>query len=372
MSRFNFTFMLIIYLSLAGCKGNLNNSDLLYYKDLKGAKKPVKSIAEWEIKRGQILDSMQAAMGKLPAMSGLPPFDIRITDSLIEGKGTYTRYRINFNVAENERVPANLYIPKQMGKTNKLPAMLALYYSDPNGKTGVEGKGQDTYWAYARELAQRGYVVIAPDYPGYGDLKDHDFNTDRYESGTMKSIFDDMRCIDLLQARTDVDPGRIGIIGHSLAGHSSMFAGAFDKRLKVIVSCSGWTLMDYYNTGEAAIKRYGYRLGPWTQDVYMPLLREKYKFDGDKFPFDFDEVIAAIAPRAFLSISPIKDSNYDVAGVRKGITSASEAYRFLGAEDKLQIRYPDAVHDFPLESRLEAYGYIDKILGHSPNLTEIK
>jgi len=339
---------------------------LLTYADSKGHLQPVKTIYQWEIKRKQILDSMQAVMGKLPDRSNLPPFDIRVIDS--SKNDIYSRYRINFVVAENERIPANLYVPIQNGKKKRLPAMLALYYSDPNGKSGVDGKGQNSYWAYAKELAQRGYVVIAPDYPGYGDLKDYDFKTDRYESGTMKSIFDDMRCVDLLQARSDVDPERIGVIGLSLAGHSSMFVGAFDTRLKVIVSSSGWTLMGYYkNLGlsEAAIKKYGNRLGPWAQDVYMPLFRDKYKYEN--IPFDFDEVISSFAPRAFFSVSPLKDKNYDVKGVKKGIEAASKVYHFLGAEDNLQVRYPDSGHGFSAESRKEAYHFIDKVLNHIPS-----
>ena len=55
----------------------------------------------------------------------------------------------------------------------------------------------------------------------------------------MKGIFNHMRCVDLLQAREDVDHERIGVLGHSLGGHNAIFLGAFDIRLKVIVSsCS--------------------------------------------------------------------------------------------------------------------------------------
>jgi pimeloyl-ACP methyl ester carboxylesterase len=179
-----------------------------------------------------------------------------------------------------------------------------------------------------------------------------------------------MRCVDLLQAREDVAPDRIGVIGHSLGGHNAMFVGAFDTRLKVIVSSCGWTLMDYYDIGEGAAKKYGGRLGPWAQDLYMPLLYDQYNLDAERIPFDFDEVIAALAPRAFFSNSPLNDSNFDEKGVRKGIAAASEVYRFLEAEDNLQVRYPQAEHDFPPEVRLQAYRFIDKILGHTPSHTE--
>ena len=338
---------------------------LLFYKDVNGKIKRVTTVAQWKIKRQQILDGMQQAMGPLPSFSDLPSMDIKIIAEVKEEK--YTRQTINFTVAENERVPAYLYIPNHVNKKAKSPAMLALHETDAIGKRSVDGEGHNINLAYAKELAQRGYVVIAPDYPSFGDLKNYDFNADRYQSGTMKSIFDNMRCVDLLQARTDVDPNRIGVIGHSLGGHNAIFTGAFDKRLKVVVSSCGWTLFSYYDAGNAVTERFGGALGPWAQDRYMPLLQDKYHLDIKKVPFDFDEAIAAIAPRAFFSNSPLNDSNFSVDGVKKGIAEVTEVYRFLGAKDKLEVRYPESQHDFPPEVRFESYRFIDKILGFNPS-----
>ena len=319
--------------------------------------------------RRRILKNMEKAMGKLPKRSDLQPLDIQVADSL--KTDIYTRYTINFEVAENERVPAYLYIPVQNAPIKKLPAMLVLHGTNLLGKGVVDGQGTTPNRAHAKELAQRGYVVIAPDYPSFGDLKDYNFENDRYQSGTMKGIFNHMRCIDLLQAREDVDAERIGVLGLSLGGHNAMFVGAFDKRLKVVVSISGWTQMAYYNV-ESSTSKFGGRLGAWAQQRYMPLLRDKYKLDGDKIPFDFDEVISAIAPRTFFSVSPLKDENFDVKGVIEGIAKAGKVYSAIGAENMLQVRYPDAGHDFPVESRKEAYTFIDKIFGFTPNNVEIK
>ncbi len=340
--------------------GNFQKSGLLFYRDLNGKKRRVATLAEWEIKRRQILEGMQQAMGKLPGFLNLPDMNIQIIDEIKEEN--YTRQNISFTVAENEKVSAYLYVPTWQSEKEKFPAMLALHETDLIGKKSVDGQGRNSNLAYAKELAQRGYLVIAPDYPSFGDLKDYDFNTDRYQSGTMKSIFDNMRCIDLLQARADIDPGRIGVIGHSLGGHNAIFTGACDNRLKVIVSSCGWTLMDYYNAGEEVTKRYRGTLGPWAQERYMPLLRDKYDLDTKKIPFDFDEVIAILAPRAFFSNSPLNDGNFNVEGVKKGVAEVSEVYDFLGAKDKLEVRYPNSEHDFPPEVRLEAYRFIDKVL----------
>lgn len=343
----------------------LDPPDILTYHAADGSDQPVTNLAEWEHRRGQILEAMEEVMGPLPDRSQLPPLNPQFKDTL--ETESYTRYTVYFTAAEEEIVPAYLYIPFRKSITGKHPAMMVLHGTGAGGKRLVDGESHLANRAQAKELAERGYVVIAPDYPSMGELADYDFDADRYVSATMKGIFNHMRCVDLLQERPDVDPERIGVLGHSLGGHNSMFVGAFDPRLKVIVTSSGWTQMDYYDIGPVAHERYGGRLGPWAQDRYMPLIREKYNLDGELLPFDFHEVIAALAPRAFFSNSPVSDSNFDVEGVKVGIEAAVEAYRFLDAEENLQVRYPEAAHDFPTETRLEAYQFIDSVLGHVPN-----
>lgn len=355
---------LLLYLLFVCFSARAQQAPLLSYKTTSGAIKPVRNSGDWSVKRKQILEGMQKAMGELPVMSGLPPLDIQFKDS--SHHQSYTRYNIHFTAAENEIVPALLYLPISTGRRLKHPAMLVLHGTGEAGKELVDGKSPKANRALAKELAERGYVVIAPDYPSMGELKEYDFASDRYESATMQGIFNHMRCVDLLETLPLVDPDRIGVIGHSLGGHNAMFAGAFDERLKVVVSSCGWTLMDHYNIGEDASRRYGGRLGPWAQDRYMPLLREKFNLDGARFPFDFDEVIAALAPRHFFSNSPIDDSNFAVEGVKEGIASAMKVYELFGAEKNLRVFYPEAGHDFPTDVRLAAYRFLDQVLNHKP------
>lgn len=320
--------------------------------------------AAWEEYRWTLKRNMEEIMGPLPDRQKLPPMKIRVKDSLRTEQ--YLRLNLEFLAAPGEWVPAYLYIPHRIPTSGKSPAMLALHPTGADGKKIVDGEGKANR-AYAKELAERGYVVIAPDYPSFGDLTDYDFHQDRYQSGTMAAIFYHMRSVDLLVDRTDVDPDRIGVIGHSLGGHNSIFVGAFDERLKVVVTSSGWNQMDYYDIGQAAIDRYGGRLGPYAQERYMPLIREKYNLDGDRLPIDYHEMIALLAPRAFFSNSPINDSNFDVKGVEEGIEMVRDVYQFFDAEEFLQVRYPDAEHDFPTKTRREAYEFVDQVLKHTPS-----
>ena len=231
--------------------------------------------------------------------------------------------------------------------------MLALHPTSVLGKRIVAGEGPRPNRNYGQELAKRGYVVLAPDYPSFGDQQTYNFATDSYLSGTMKAIVNHQRGIDVLTKMTEVDSDRIGAIGHSLGGHNAIFIGAFDKRVRCVISSCGWDPFPFY---------YGGKLAGWSSQRYMPRIREVYGLDPKKMPFDFPETIAAIAPRAFFSCSPLNDSNFDAKGVKQAEPAIRSVYETLDAGDQMVIRYPDAGHDFPTEVRNEAYDFLDRAL----------
>ena len=93
----------------------------------------------------------------------------------------------------------------------------------------------------------------------------------------------------------------------------------------------------------------------WTSDRYMPRLATVYDLKLEKVPFDFPEVVAALAPRAFLASAPLHDSNFEVSGIKDCIAAATPVYELLGAKEKLAALHPDCKHDFPPEVRKAAY-----------------
>ena len=325
-----------------------DHRQLTTYIDDAGQVYPIKTCEDWAERRKHILAGMQAAMGELPSREHLPPLDVQVIET-VPGKG-FTRLRISFVAEQGDRVPAHLFLP-EAAKTKPAPAMLALHQTTAIGKDEPAWLGGLPNLHYGLELAERGYVVLAPDYPSFGDYK-YDFKASPYASGTMKGIFNHMRAVDLLQSRSEVDPERIGVIGHSLGGHNAMFVAAFDERLKVVVSSCGWTPFHDYYEGKIA---------GWTSDRYMPRLRDVYKLDPDRVPFDFYEVVASFAPRGFFSNSPIGDNNFAVEGVKKGVAAALPIYQLYGHPERLQVCYPDSGHDFPPEVREEAYRFVDEM-----------
>jgi acetyl esterase/lipase len=325
-----------------------NRPPLLSYRDSQGRDQPVKTAEDWAIRRRQIQQGMEAAMGPLPDRAKLPPLDVQISERY-ECDG-FMRLALSYASGEGDRVPAYLFLPR--GRPGRHAAVLALHQTTPIGKRESAGLGGAANLHYAVELARRGYVVLVPDYPSLGDYR-YDFHRSKYASGSMKGIVNHIRGVDLLCGLAEVDPGRIGAIGHSLGGHNAMFLAAFDSRIKAVVSSCGWTpLADYH----------GGKLDGWAGERYMPRLRTVYGLDPGRAPFDFDEVVAAIAPRAFFSNSPLRDDNFAVAGVRKTELKAREVFTLLRASDQFVVRYPDSAHDFPPEVRQEAYAFLDRVL----------
>jgi len=325
-----------------------DKANLLVYLDADGKSAPVQSAVDWQKRREHILANMQLVMGPLPPDANKVPLDLKV-----EGEETLARVvrkKITFAVEKDDRVTGYLLIPRELN--GQAPAMLCLHQTTKIGKGEPAAVGGLQNLHYALELAERGYVTLAPDYPNFGDYK-IDVYAKGYASATMKGIWNHMRAVDLLQSLPEVDGTRIGCIGHSLGGHNSLFVAAFDPRIKVVVSSCGFNSFANYYKGNIA---------GWSHKGYMPRIASEYNADPAKMPFDFTEILAALAPRAVFINAPLKDANFEVSGVRDCMTAARPVFRLLEASDNLQVVYPDAAHDFPPDIRLRAYAFIDRHL----------
>lgn len=325
----------------------LKRDELLWFVDRAGSARPVRSPEDWAVRRGQILEGMQAVMGKLPGGDERrAPLDVK-TESEEEVEGVVRR-KVSFAVEPGDRISAYLMWPKAL--SGKTAGVLCLHQTIAVGKGSPAGLSDKKELHYALELARRGFVTLSPDYPYFGDSKTADPYKQGYASGTMKGIWNHMRCVDLLQSLETVDPNRIGVIGHSLGGHNALFVSSFDTRIKAAVSNCGFNSFPKY---------YGGNLAGWSSDKYMPRIAAAYGKDPKKMPFDFPEVLAAIAPRAVLAIAPLKDANFEVSGVRDCVRAATPVFKLLGAEQKLAAEHPDCAHEFPQEMRERAYRFLE-------------
>lgn len=321
---------------------------LLVWKDDQGREQPVKTPAEWQKRRAHILANMQLVMGPLPDDSNKVPLDVRTLEVVMSDQGQ--RRKISFAVEKNDRVNAYLFIPA--GLKGKTAGILCLHQTTAIGKDEPAGLGGNPNLHYAKHLAERGFVTLAPDYPSFGEYK-YDFARRAFKSGSMKAIWNNLRAVDLLQSLPEVDEKRIGCIGHSLGGHNTMFTMALDERIKAGVSNCGFTSFPKYYKGN---------LKGWTSARYMPRIDSVYENNPAKMPFDFTEVVASFAPRAFLASSPVGDDNFEVSGVKDCLTAARPVFELLGAKEQLQANYPNCRHDFPMDVRTLAYDFLARSL----------
>jgi dienelactone hydrolase len=328
-----------------------DHKDVSFYLDRSGHRQAIQSPSDLATRRAHILLGMQQAMGPLPSSDQRVPLRIKVIDETETEK--YLRRKITFASEPGDRVPAYVLIPKNLAAP--APAMLCLHQTTRSGKDEPAGLSGRSTLHYAHELAELAFVCIVPDYPSFGEYP-YDFKKQggHYASGSMKAIWNNHRAIDVLQAMPEVNHDRIGCIGHSLGGHNSLFTAVFDQRIRAVVTSCGFTPFHDY---------YGGKIAGWTSDRYMPRLRDRYGNDADRVPFDFYEVLTAIAPRAVFINAPLRDSNFDVAGVKKVVAAVGPVYKLRQASQRLTVRYPDSAHDFPDDIRHEAYGWLREQLG---------
>ncbi|MCE9591486.1 MAG: alpha/beta fold hydrolase [Planctomycetes bacterium] len=315
--------------------------------------------------RDTALSRMQEAMGPLPGRDRLVPADPRIEEE--KSDGGITRRRITFTTEPGDRGWAWVIFPTAAATGGtKRPAMLCLHQTTDIGKDEPAGLGGLPNLHYALELARRGFVTIAPDYPGYGQSKPPTAYSLGYLSATMKGIWNHMRAVDVVSSLPFVAADRIGCIGHSLGGHNTLFVSAFEPRIKVAVTSCGfsrftWSVNNWNVTNEAERNRKG-NIADWSHDGYMPRIRTHYYCRAENMPFDFPDVLAAIAPRPLFINAPLEDC-FRPEGVSECVELARPIYDRAGAGKWIVCENPPGGHDFPLAIREKAYGFVEAVLG---------
>lgn len=330
----------------------LSRTDLLEYRTEDGAVKRATTPAEWEHRRAEAIQAFESVAGKRPGDNMRCALDMQVVEEA--DCGSYVRRLIRYQSSPDGWVPAYLCVPKTALKSAPAPAVLCLHPTENLiGHKVVVGLGGKPHRQYAAELAERGFVTLAPNYPLLAAYQP-DLKALGFSSGTMKAIWDNMRGLDLLESLPYVKKeAGFGTIGHSLGGHNSIFTAVMDPRVKVIVSSCGFdSVLDYKNGN----------LKGWVQERYM-LKMGDYLGNPPAVPYDYHELVACLAPRRFFVNAPLHDSNFKWDSVDRVTQAAQAVYDLLGAPQGITVRHPDADHDFPDTERFEAYSVIESVLG---------
>lgn len=197
--------------------------------------------------RGRLTD----LLGEFPRAV---PLDREVTETV--DCGSYTRERVVFDSEATMSVAAFLLVPADRSRPG--PAVIAVHGHGP-GKAEVVGLDTPDARAaavehrgdFAHQLAEAGFVVLAPDLRAFGERSDPalagrdgcDANLAAAVAAGRNPMADDlldlMCCIDLLGEHHLVDPARIGVAGFALGGALALLLAAWDTRVRATV-VSGW------------------------------------------------------------------------------------------------------------------------------------
>jgi dienelactone hydrolase len=183
----------------------------------------VKDAADWQKRRQEILKTWHGFMGPWPEVIRRPKVEYRKK----ERREDFTQHTVRVEVAPGQTRDGYLLVPDGKGP---FPAVLVVYY-DPETGAGL-GKAKLRDFAY--QLTRRGFVTLSlgspPEsyYPSKEDVQLQPLSFHAYVAAN---------CYHALANLPQVDPKRIGVVGHSYGGKWAMFAAAlYDK-----FACGVWS-----------------------------------------------------------------------------------------------------------------------------------
>lgn len=332
--------------------------------------------------RGKLLELLHYA----PAPCDPKPETVESVDC-----GDYVREKVWFNTTPDLRVPAFAMVPKK--RERKLPGVVALH---DHGGFYLWGKEKivetadehptltefkKNYYAgnsIASVLARKGYVVIVIDMFYWGErrmLLDDDAADWRERPQTMGAervrafnqrasqneqllgrtiyaagftwpgvmFWDDIRTVDYLRSRPEVDPDRIGCVGLSVGGLRACHLTALDDRVKAGVVV-GW-MASFPAQLRSHIRN---TIG------HTKVVPGLYRY------LDYPDVAALAMPRALLVINGSRDGLFDLDGVRHSFKKLESCYDKAGVKEKVRTRLYDSPHEFNADMQTEAWQWLDK------------
>jgi dienelactone hydrolase len=309
-----------------------------------------------------------------------------------EDRGDYVQEYLTFQTTPDLRVPGYVLIPKPLKRP--APAIVLLHC---HGGFYVWGKEKvveiehepGALTDYKRqlyggrsigpELARRGYVVIVIDMFYWGERRmrlDDDpasygdpqamtrdeiaaFNRRSQQSEQLVArsllaagitwpgvmLWDDLRTLDYLAGRPEVDANRLGCVGLSVGGYRSFLLAALDPRIRAAIDV-GWMSSFGFHIKQHVVNSIGltFHIG----GLYRQL--------------DLPDLAALIAPRSLLVINGSKDRLFPPEGVAAAFAKIEQCFRKAGATERQRCRLYDAPHEFNPEMQSDAWAWLERAL----------
>lgn len=268
----------------------------------------------------------------------------------------YSLQRLVLDLNGIEPVPALLLIPDK--RAPRAPGLLYIHWHGGMYDLGKEQLllGVDAQPAYAPVCAEKGLVTLAIDGWCFGERK-HDEVGHRGEEDTFKQMlwngrvlwgmmmFDEVRALDFLAGRPEVDPARLGALGMSMGATKAWWLAALDPRVRLCMDVC--CLTDY----EELIKIHN--LSGHGVYYFTPSLLKH---------FQTAQINELIVPRAHLSVNGRLDLLTPPAGVEKIRDYLLPLYAKYGSAQDCHIELFDCPHQELPEMRRLVLAWMEHYL----------
>jgi dienelactone hydrolase len=320
---------------------------------------------EWPAVRERIHARVMASMGTAPDAA---------VDPCCEVVEEYERYglrhrKIRYRAMPDEYGLAVIVLPEGAEEGDPKPAVIVCHGTDAvNGKYNVLSLDERPNRAYAIELAQRGFVTVAPDCYEFGELLTRGAQLPQEEihkryreslarfpeehpdwSLDGRRLWDHQRLLDALDRVGFIRPGAYGVIGNSLGGRTAIFLAAFEERIAAAVPSTGISpnLTNIYRSGPGGLEQYRKRSGHTL--------------------YDYQDMIALCAPRPMLVLEPFNDPyNPYIEANFRCFTMGQRAYQLLGKPECFCALTHGDGHDTTPHVREFAYRWFERWLKQQP------
>jgi pimeloyl-ACP methyl ester carboxylesterase len=319
-----------------------NNADLPDALTFLNGKK-VKTMSEFNTRKAEIKKLWcKYFIGNFPSKTPkVLSADVIKNDTMADGS-IRKRIIIKYDTPHKKSFEIALWQPPKRGK---YPLLLTQprYYQIP----------------WAEEALKRGYMVCLypgldthhnekdyPDYQNVWKIFKEEYPEATWSSSLGIQAWLASRTLDyLLDPRFgyNIDKNSIGIIGHSRYGKQSIYAGAFDDRIKCIIARSS-------GTPTACSYRFASRqtfmesVNDFPEAWALPGLRQYYGKENE-LPIEGNSLLAVIAPRNLLMHSAYNDGSDPTFGVERNYLNAKKAYQLLGKPENIRLCYRFGGHD---------------------------
>jgi hypothetical protein len=339
---------------------------------LESGKRKITTVQAWQARREEIKNLLSMFLGEPPKSK--PPLTAKITaETSLDG---HLLRKLVFQTEPNEFVPAYLLVPAKVGE--KMPVVVCPHQTTQAGKREPAGLSGNPQLQTALHLVKRGFVTFTYDAICFGER--HDAAIGHYGDAIPfyrrhpqwsllgKMIWDFSRAVDYLQTLDFVDGSRIGSLGHSHGGITTLFATAFDERIRAGVSNCGFDTFRIdgnvwrWSHATALIPRLGFYLG--SPHINMDFYRAVPDSEVIRTPFEMHELLALIAPRPLFLSTSDEDFVFPNAGwsARRSIARLEPVYELLKGTGNIEGHFFRGGHSFPEEVSSRAYEWLDRAL----------